>query len=460
MTFTTSLFLFGLLPWFILLIYITRKHNNLKKYLVLLANSVFCVWGGVGTLIFLCVYSLVVYWLGIGIKRLKKKAFLFFAIMITITPLIAVKYMVIIVEYINIWLGRDMMYCSLAVPIGLSFFSFEAVSLLVDIYNEKITQNVSYLDTYMYMTFFPTVTSGPITRFNTFKRGLINNVDISYYGLAMERIVLGLCKKTLVADKLVILADYYFDGIAEGHIYSCAGLWTGSIAYTLQLYFDFSGYSDMAIGIARLLGFDLAENFNKPYRAKSISEFWRRWHISLSQWFRDYIYIPLGGNRCPAWKHIGNLFVVWILTGIWHGADLSFVVWGLGYFLLLVVEKYISGIKRRICSGWIGHFYTLMCVNLLWVPFRADNITVAGKYIAGMFGIDNRGYIEEKALSYLPFLGGIVILCVCPWEKYIEKYREKVGYGMIKGILVLLLAFLAFCAVIGSTYNPYIYGGF
>lgn len=176
--------------------------------------------------------------------------------------------------------------------------------------------------------------------------------------------MIGLCKKVLIADKIAVLADYYFDGIAKGNTYSVWGLWIGSAAYTLQLYFDFSGYSDMAIGIGGLLGFKIPENFNKPYQSGSIREFWRRWHISLCTWFRDYVYIPLGGNRCSVIKHVRNMLIVWLLTGIWHGANWNFVIWGLGYFILLIAENYIAPLKN-IGKHWYGHIYSLFFVNLL-----------------------------------------------------------------------------------------------
>lgn len=291
-----------------------------------------------------------------------------------------------------------------------------------------------------------------------FKEGFENKETLQRYDLSIERIVAGLCKKVLIADKIAALTDYYYNGVSLGNTYSAIGLWIGSIAYTLQLYFDFSGYSDMAIGMGQLMGFDIPENFNRPYTAGSIQDFWKKWHISLSLWFKDYIYIPLGGNRCKASRHIFNLLVVWTITGLWHGADWSFVIWGLGYFVLLVIEKYLPFMKKTE-SHWYGHLYALFWINLLWIPFRAENLTVAYKYIVGMFSVNRFLGVEAKAIRFLPWLLMAIILCL-PWNIVFKKYRNKVCFKVVKGIIILVLALLAICAVINSSYMPYIYGNF
>lgn len=300
MTFTSSIFLIGLMPWFVILyIFFGVKKNiiNCRIILILLANTIFYVWAGVGSFIFLCLYSLLVYFLECIESKFHKKWIFISSIIVAAVPLICVKYMAFIIENINLAFGINIISPSIIVPLGISFFSFEAISLLADTYKGKIKgTNLCY--TYMYISFFPTITSGPIIRFNEFEQG-VNNPQIckiNYFD-AIERIIIGWSKKVLIADKIAALANYYFDGVAMGNEYSTLGFWIGSIAYTLQLYFDFSGYSDMAIGIGALLGFNIRENFDKPYQASTISEFWKKWHISLTQWFRDYIYIPLGGRQ-------------------------------------------------------------------------------------------------------------------------------------------------------------------
>lgn len=261
----------------------------------------------------------------------------------------------------------------------------------------------------------------------------------------------------MIADKVGLLADYYFNGIASGAHYSCLGLWFGSIAYSLQLYYDFSGYSDIAIGIGKMLGFDICENFDHPYLASNISSFWRRWHISLSQWFRDYVYIPLGGNRCNILRHIFNLFVVWLLTGLWHGADWTFILWGLAYFILLTCEKYFKSLKG-ISNHWYGKLYTLFFVNILWVLFRAINISSAHAFIAGMFGIGTVGVIEEKAIKFIPLIIFSAFLCT-PYKETLIKALGKKSEQIHKAIIVIVF-FLSICAIANASYTPYIYGNF
>ncbi|MCF0133928.1 MAG: MBOAT family protein [Blautia sp.] len=351
---------------------------------------------------------------------------------------------------------RESASMSLPVPIGISFYSFEAISLLVDVYRGGIEAKPSLLRVYLYLSFFPTVASGPIIRYHEFCNGLRNSLRI-HYSDAIERIIVGLGKKVLVADKISVLADYYFDGVAIGNRYSSLGLWLGSIAYTLQLYFDFSGYSDIAIGIGQLLGFNIRENFNKPYHANSISDFWKRWHMSLTQWLRDYVYIPLGGNRCPVPRHIFNMLLVWLLTGIWHGADMSFVLWGIGYFILLVIEKYIPFMKN-IGNTIIGHIYTLFFVNLLWVLFRANNLSTAAMYIRGMF-TNVTIEVEDKAMRFIPFILCSILLCF-PWKSYFNRVSGQKWFVLLKGFVMVLLTILVIAGLVNSAYIPYIYGNF
>lgn len=458
MTFTSNFFLIGLLPWFICLFLLFGNQNKIIKIaLIALANSVFYIGGGVGAFIFICGYSILIWAFCLVLRKFHGRKVLAFIIIISIAPLLFAKYTGFVIESLNSCFNCRVPIPGIVVPIGISFFTFEAVSLLVDTYKNTILKKPDFIDVYLYLTFFPTVTSGPIIRMNEFRHGLAEGSNPTNYTESIERIVIGLSKKVLIADKIAILADYYFDGIAAGNTYSCIGLWIGSIAYTLQLYYDFSGYSDMAIGIGQLLGFTIKENFNKPYHASSISDFWKRWHISLTQWFRDYIYIPLGGNRCTIPRHLLNMLIVWFLTGIWHGADWSFIVWGIGYFILLVFERYISFIKK-ITVGAVGHIYTLFFINLLWIPFRAKDLRITAKYIIQMFG-RGTGLIEEKAIAFIPFFVLAVSLCF-PWDKLLNGFFYMRWFIFFKRLMIVALAGLAICAVVNSSYTPYIYGNF
>ncbi len=461
MTFTTSIFLIGMFPWFLCLYRFlgTRENAGIRSRIVLLlfANSIFYIWGGIGTFCFLLIYSAVIYLLECVTARFHKKWLLALSVVFAVLPLAFVKYTVFLISNINAIFGSEIASPSLIVPAGISFFTFEAISLLVDLYRGEVLKT-NLLHTYLYLSFFATVTSGPIIRYNEFEYGLLEpEVKNRDAYAAIEQVVLGLSKKLLIADKLAPLSDYYFTGTANGNEYSALGLWFGSIAYTLQLYFDFSGYSDMAVGIGSLLGFDIRPNFNKPYQSSTISEFWKRWHMSLTQWFRDYIYIPLGGNRCSVSRHIGNMLLVWLVTGIWHGADWTFILWGLGYFVLLLLEKYTGLAKRMQGTIW-GHLYTLFFVNLLWVFFRADNLSVASQYVFGMFG-GGAFALEDKALRFLPFLLFAVLLCN-PWERWLSSLQSRKWYQTVRSLLFIGLAALSICALINATYAPYIYGNF
>ena len=458
MTFTTDIFIIGLFPIFVILYQcLGRHHQAIRKLLFIAANSLFLVWGGAGSFLLLCIFSFLVYLLTLLVNKFRNRTTLSISVFITAVPLVILKYTVFIINMINSMTGSETAAPAFIVPTGISFITFEAISLLADTFSGKIDKAPGLINTFLYLTFFPTVTSGPILRYGDFQSGLYNSAISPDYNTAIERIAIGMCKKLLVADKIAVLADYYFDGTAMGNRYSILGLWLGSIAYTLQLYFDFSGYSDMAIGIGQLLGFKIRKNFNKPYQAYSISDFWNRWHISLTSWFRDYIYIPLGGNRCSRNRHIMNMLVVWLVTGLWHGADWTFIIWGLGYFILLTAEKYhpVKWIRR---GSLLSHLYTLFFVNLLWVPFRAKNLSTAALYIRGMFG-GGSGRIEEKALHFLPFLILTVLLCL-PWKKWFSGLSRKKWFNFLRGAVLIILVCWAICALINSSYAPYIYGNF
>ena len=458
MTFTSPIFLFGLLPWLLLVIWLTKRNVLARQLILIAANSIFYIWGGVGNFLFICGYVLSICFFSELLYRFHNKKLFILSIVSSVLPLIMMKYTAFAIENINSMMEWNLVPPKWIVPTGISFFTFEAVSLLVDIYSGRIYSRSSLLTTFLYLTFFPTIVSGPILRFQSFQSDIMKCPNTLNIGMAGEQIVLGLGKKVLIADKLAPLVNYYFDGIVTGNSFSTTGLWLGSIAFSLQLYFDFSGYSDMAIGIGRLLGFEMCKNFQDPYCASSISEFWRRWHISLSQWFRDYVYIPLGGNRCTRSKHVFNLLVVWLLTGIWHGADWSFVVWGIGYFLLLCAEKYIPFVSR-IGKKKLGHLYTLFFVNILWVFFRADDLSAAIKYLSGMF--DSTGVLlpEAKAIRFIPYLL-LALLCCIPWKRMTSSVQQSRTVRVFRGLSIIFIGFLAVCAVINTTYMPYIYGSF
>lgn len=454
MTFTTTTFIILFLPLLLIGTFFSRKNVLLNRIFILIANCIFYLWAGKKAIAFLFVYSLVTYLFLLFLSKSpdsnKKKVCIIECILLLI-PLFFIKYGNYIIPNQYIFF-----------PLGVSFFSFQAVSLIADYYNKKIEKKPGIFQVFSYLTFFVTVVSGPITRYNTFSNGFQkNSFSTERLNSGIERFTIGLSKKMLLADKLSIISSYYFDGIANHIVGSTAGMWIGALAYSLQLYFDFSGYSDMAIGIGEILGFQIPENFNYPYTAKSISDFWRKWHISLSQWFRDYIYIPLGGNRCSVLRHIFNMLVVWLFTGIWHGSTWNFIVWGLLYFALLILEKYCKSFASFLEKHKVfGHLYSLFFILLLWIIFNTPDLEAAKNYILALIGINSKEIqFESFALHSLPF---IIICCIAtlPLKNFVDSYSDKTIYRIFKVIFMLIIFVLSFASVLNSSYVPFIYGKF
>jgi len=476
MSLSSTLFLFLLFPMLVLGLYLGQRisNKNIKRILVILANSIFYIWGGVSMFFFVLV-MIILLWIGIVVLQKSNRKYLFVCIiLITLLPLCICKYLPSLEYLINSIFHTGFQNSNYLISItGLSFFTFQALSLEIDIWRNKVTKSLTLSEVYCYLLFFPTIVSGPIIKFNEFDDWLSDYRGISFLHISegFERISIGLAKKYLIADKLIPIVEFYFDGIKTGANLSTIGLWIGSIAYSLQLYFDFSGYSDIAIGVSHIIGYDIPENFKTPYLSVGISEFWRRWHISLGAWFKDYVYIPLGGNRCDTFRCTINLLVVWILTGMWHGSTWTFIVWGIGHFLLIICEKYCKKMGRFLSKrNLLGRIYTLFFVNLLWIIFRADSIKSAWKYISGMFSVKNMNSIEEKAIYFIPFIIITLLLCLVlpPLRNMLNtfiadntKKENTVMYlCIVRKIVVLIILIFAVFAIFNASYTPYIYGKF
>ena len=452
MNFLSTTFIFGLLPIILIFAFFLKgQRTGIKRVLIAFANVIFYLWAGV--IPFLITLSVcIIVWLFIKIyEKSKSHAVLNAGIIFLVVYLTAFKVLPVV--------GKAGSFnINLPGMLGLSFYTFMGISLLADIKRGSMTP--SFTETFEYLLFFPTVTSGPIIRYSNFKEGLEADFKRENFEEGVRLFIVGLAKKILVADKLSLLADFYFDGVAAGNSFSTPGLWIGSIAYSLQLYFDFSGYSQMASGIARVLGIKMPPNFDFPYISSTIREFWKRWHISLSTWFKDYVYIPLGGSRKGVAGTIRNLAVVWLLTGLWHGIDLTFVIWGIGYLVLLLIEKFLPPVQRLLKNKIFGHIYTLFFVNLLWVFFRSDNVYTSLNFIKGMFGITHAGkLLEVKAVGYIPLLVLGIVFSI-PYEKLLVKLKDKKWFSAVENILLAVLFILSLCAVLNSVYTPYIYGKF
>lgn len=440
--------------------------DNLKNLWLLIFGFIFYAWGSLEGLCIIIILALINYALGLLIcYRKNNKWLLAIGVVINVLSLGYFKYTNFFIENINAVFGSDISALNILVPLGISFFVFKAISYLVDIYNHKVEAERNLIDFLLFMTFFSQVLSGPIVRYVDMKEELkkhsVNGDDIRY---GLMRFVIGLAKKVFIANNLGILADSIW-GIST-HEMTAAVAWIGSLAYTLQIYFDFSGYSDMAIGLARVFGFRFKENFDYPYISRSITEFWRRWHISLSSWFRDYIYIPLGGSRTG--NVYFNIFIVFLVTGIWHGSAWNFVIWGLWNGFFNIIEKFLGSKGYKVGAGnivqkAIAYIYTMFVVNMGWVFFRAPGLKDAYSYILSMFGLNDLSAVGYTADWYLTKFN-IVLLIVAIifsvpilknlYKKYVKETDASIA---VENVVLIILMGICIMGVVSSSYNSFIY---
>jgi alginate O-acetyltransferase complex protein AlgI len=475
--FTEPTFLFLFLPTLLGLYFVTRVHAGYGNTLLLVASVLFYAKGG-GGFTWLMLGSIAFnYWMAIAVSRARSKSEAAARTMLTV----AVAANLIVLgwfKYANFFAENvDALLSSLGaapfsppkvlLPIGISFYTFHAISYVVDVYRGEATAQKSPVHAALYLLLFPQLIAGPIIRYKNIADQLARRiVSLPDFAYGVRRFVIGLGKKVLIANVVAAPADAIFALPASQLIGPYA--WLGIVCYTLQIYFDFSGYSDMAIGLGRMFGFRFPENFQWPYAADSVQEFWRRWHISLSSWFRDYLYVPLGGNRVERWKTYRNLVTVFFLCGLWHGASWNFVVWGLFHGTFLVLERVgLSSALRRV-SPFTRHAYLLLVVVVGWVFFRAETLTAAMTYLQTMFGLGH-GEMPALRLSWyltpevrLAMLAGFVGSApVIPWlrarsEGAMQTWVSTATYAA--GTAALLLVFGAtLVQVAAGTYNPFIY---
>lgn len=466
MLFPSTIFIFLFLPLVLFFYYIPfKKSRILQNFLLLTASLFFYAWGE-PWFVLIMILSIVFNWfMGILIdkyraNKTKAKFMIIICISINISILILFKYLNFIISNLNYLIGESINPVPVTLPIGISFFTFQALSYVIDVYRNKVCVQIKPFNVGLYVALFPQLIAGPIVRYETIANQIDYRVEnFDTFSEGVSRFILGLGKKVLIANNLAIIADESFGSVANGDHISMAMAWLGAIAYTLQIYFDFSGYSDMAIGLGKMFGFHFLENFNYPYISRSITEFWRRWHISLSTWFRDYVYFPLGGSRVES-KHklISNLFIVWLLTGIWHGANFTFIVWGLMHFVLISCEK-LSKKENN------GHFYTMLFVIIGWVIFRSNSLFDASEYLFQMFNILSETIIDDKFFLYINefkyylFAG---ILFSTPVKSYMSKYINLFPYiGELLGIILMIIVFIfSISFIVKNTYSPFIYFNF
>lgn len=464
MVFSSTVFLFLFLPIVVLIYYNPFfKSRRFRNCFLLIASLAFYAWGE-PVFVWLMILSIIVGWyVGLRIERAETKKgrrrALTIGVCFHVGLLFVFKYLTFVASQLGLLLQRDFSVISITLPIGISFFTFQLLSYLFDIYYGKARAQRSVMAVGLYISLFPQLIAGPIVRYDLIAEQIENRREtMADFAAGMMRFSYGLGKKVLIANYVAQVADDIFD---SGVPLSTATAWLGVLAYTLQIYFDFSGYSDMAIGLGRMFGFRFAENFNYPYISRSATEFWRRWHISLGSWFRDYVYIPMGGNRVSKLHWIGNLFVVWALTGIWHGANWTFLCWGLFYFVLLLAEK-LTHFPEKL--GPLAHGYALLAIMCGWALFRSKDLAAAGHYLAAMFGQAPAGLIDATFWIYLT--GSISILvagCLLSapiWPTVQRRLAEARLFQYGEPVLAAGVFLLATLICVSASYNPFIYFNF
>lgn len=463
MLFSSISFIYVFLPAVCFLYLITRK--ELHNPILLIASIIFYAWGEPRYLAIMIVTIMVNYLGALLIEKypLKKKLTLTLTIAANLGFLIYFKYFNFILGNINALLHTNIDFIKVVMPIGISFYTFQAMSYLIDVYRGECKAQKDIYKMALYICLFPQLIAGPIVKYHDVAEQIDSReVNFEKVDIGVKRFIIGLAKKMLIANTMGAIADKIF--VQAPDTFTPLIAWIGSFAYSLQLFYDFSGYSDMAIGLGLIFGFRFMENFNYPYISKSITEFWRRWHISLSTWFRQYVYIPLGGNKISPNRTYINLAVVFFLTGLWHGASWNFIFWGLWNGFFIILEKMTGWHKEtdKPFINFLKHIYTIFIFVLGWVMFRADNMHYAAIYLKNMFGLVKVHDIAYAINYYgdtvevLTFI--IALICATPvFSKILEIKQERKILRSIVNIWLIILFILSTAAVAASTYNPFIY---
>lgn len=455
MVFSSLIFLFLFLPTFLLCYFIPKKRKT--KNIVLLIFSLLFYGYGEPIYVLLMILSIIVnyffvLWMD---KSSKPKKWLIIDLVFNLGLLFFFKYTNFFLDNINNLFNLNIKFLSISLPIGISFYTFQILTYVIDVYKSKVPVQKSIINLGCYISAFPQLIAGPIVRYETVNEELNDRCeDIEGFATGIRRFIIGLFKKCVIANEMAYVADTLFGSSIAS--LGTIGMIVGGVAFTFQIYFDFSGYSDMAIGLGKMLGFNYLENFNYPYVARTITDFWRRWHISLSTFFRDYVYIPLGGNRCKRVRHIFNLFVVWALTGLWHGASWNFVFWGLFYFILLVLEKFIFK-KIDKLPAFLGHLYTFSLVTFGFIIFYFTDTSTLIEAIKTLFGAHGLGNMMIFTHYQIFKLKTIIIFVLSafastPIFKPIFDKKNK-----FSDIYIIILFIISIISILASSYNPFIY---
>ncbi len=474
MLFTSIVFLYYFLPLLLFLYYIAGK--KIRNYILLIFSLLFYAWGE-PKFVFLMMFMVFInYIVGILIdkektineKSKKAKVTLAVGVVANLAMLGYFKYSMFIMESINSLLNTTFEVKTVNLPIGISFFTFQAMSYIIDVYRNdgKVQKNLGNL--MLYISLFPQLIAGPIVRYSTVDDQIRDRSEtVALFESGINRFVIGLGKKILLANNMAVVADKAFNLVDAGSEISVAFAWAGVVCYTLQIYFDFSGYSDMAIGLGRMFGFEFIENFNYPYISKSIGEFWRRWHISLGSWFRDYVYIPLGGNRCSLGRNIFNLAVVWFLTGLWHGANWTFVLWGCYFGVFIILERYVLKDIMEKIPGRLRVCITFILVVLGWVLFRATTLDAAKEYYSILFGLGDNTLVDGNLDLFIYEYGIMFIIALfatTPFAKNLVSKvftnKDSVVYMVCEFAFLIGIMYICTTSLVASNFNPFIYFNF
>lgn len=470
MLFTSTTFVLFFLPLLLLCYFVVpQKFVGMRNFVLLTFSICFYGWGGIRYLGLLAISIVVNYIGGILLGTLTSKSVKRTVLVLNLAANLGLlgvfKYAGFAASTL-VSLGVPISVPNIALPIGISFFTFQGLSYVVDVYRADAAVQKNPLNVALYISLFPQLVAGPIVRYTDVEREISKRSHtLENFSAGVVRFMLGFGKKMILANPMGEVADKIF-GQSGTELLTTPVAWIGAVAYAFQIYFDFSAYSDMAIGLGKMFGFKFNENFNYPYISSSITEFWRRWHISLSTWFRDYVYIPLGGNRCSVPKHIFNLCVVWFLTGMWHGAAWTFILWGIYYGLLLILEKYVfSGLMKHIPRP-ISHVLTLVLVIIGWVFFRSNTITEATDYLAVMFGAGT--FALDQAVYFLRQYAFEFILCligIFPVKRVLENFFNSRSentavftvYQILPKVFAVAVFVFAYMKLISGSFNPFIY---
>ena len=465
MVFSSATFMFLFLPIFFILYYLAPF--KAKNVVLCIFSLIFYAWGEPIYIVLMIFSSVVDYCNGRCMEKFyrHRKVFLCISILVNLSLLGFFKYSTLLVNTIDHIFGLSFAAPNPALPIGISFYTFQTMSYSIDVYRKEVETEHNFLDFMAYVSMFPQLIAGPIVRYKTVNRELHQRtINLDGFGQGAYRFLRGLFKKVIIANSVgAIFTDV---SALQLKSQSALTLWIAILAFSLQIYFDFSGYTDMAIGIGKMIGFTFPENFNYPYFADTVSDFWRRWHMSLTTWFRDYVYIPLGGSRKGTPRTIINIFIVWALTGIWHGAEWNFMLWGIYFGILLLLEKFVIGKFLQKLPSFLRHIYVCVLAMIGWVIFSFEKVSDIFTYIRGMFHFGN--FADDRAMFLLHeykrilLIAAVFAMPVIPWAKKQIKKRVKNSIALnviyaVTTLIMLGLFVLSVAMIISESYNPFLY---